>query len=150
MDVLLANPGRSGRGNDNITAGIRADGVGAFIEPLQANLRKVAVWSKQSFEAPGPPVQYRAVGPAKGPSIRLDPADPGQRVRDDLLLKLDLGRIIEMLDRAAAARVLEASARHAGDAEKLSAEIRHAAELALTRQPSVSPLPTTPKRPLRV
>jgi lon-related putative ATP-dependent protease len=33
------------------------------------------------------------------------------------------------MDRAATARVLEASARHAGDAEKLSAEIRYAADI---------------------
>jgi predicted ATP-dependent protease len=36
---------------------------------------------------------------------------------------------LKPLDRAAAARVLEASARHAGDAEKLSAEIRYAADI---------------------
>ncbi|MGB5300226.1 MAG: ATP-binding protein [Thiogranum sp.] len=36
---------------------------------------------------------------------------------------------LKPLDREAAARVLEASARHAGDAEKLSAEIRYAADI---------------------
>ena len=46
-----------------------------------------------------------------------------------LLASLIKKENLKPLDRAAAARVLEASARHAGDAEKLSAEIRYAADI---------------------
>jgi len=61
----------------------------------------------------------------------------GQIDRDDensvqfirLLATLIKKENLKPLDRGAAARVLEASARHAGDAEKLSAEIRYAADI---------------------
>ncbi len=61
----------------------------------------------------------------------------GQIDRDDenslrfirLLATLSKKENLRPLDRAAAARVLEASSRHAGDAEKLSAEIRYAADI---------------------
>ncbi len=46
-----------------------------------------------------------------------------------LLATLSRKENLKPLDRAAAARILEASARHAGDAEKLSAEIRYAADI---------------------
>ena len=59
--------------------------------------------------------------------IHRDKANSLQFIR--LLATLGKKENLRPLDRAAAARVLEASARHAGDAEKLSAEIRYAADI---------------------
>jgi predicted ATP-dependent protease len=60
---------------------------------------------------------------------QIDRDDGNSRQFVRLLATLIKKENLKPLDRAAAARVLEASARHAGDAEKLSAEIRYAADI---------------------
>ena len=60
---------------------------------------------------------------------QLDRTEQNSRQFARLLATLAARESLRPMDRAAAARLLEECARHAGDAEKISAQIRHAADM---------------------